>query len=161
MEFSINTLRNLNRHLQVTKMKTAMIAGILAIASFALAGPAFGICPYDLNCINNPYGAGNPYKVDGLMNPYSLYGSPYSNRSWTTPLQPNHRRYMTAKETIEADSVRTLFTPIQFQILSDVMEIHILMKPDASLWGRNSIQYGRVLHCSYTVTVEFGKFSWL
>ena len=66
-------------------MKTAMIAGILAITSFALAGPAFGICPYDLNCINNPYGAGNPYKVDGLMNPYSLYGSPYSNRSWTNP----------------------------------------------------------------------------
>ena len=62
-----------------------MIAGILAITSFALAGPAFGICPYDLNCINNPYGAGNPYKADGLMNPYSPYGSPYSNRSWTNP----------------------------------------------------------------------------
>ena len=74
-----------NRHLQVTKMKTAMIAGILAITLFALAGPAFGICPYDLNCINNPYGAGNPYKADGLMNPYSPYGSPYSNRSWTNP----------------------------------------------------------------------------
>ena len=75
----------LDRHLQVTKMKTAMIAGILVFTSFALAGQAFGICPYDLNCINNPYGAGNPYKVDGLMNPYSLYGSPYSNRSWTNP----------------------------------------------------------------------------
>ena len=85
MEFSIDTLGNLNRHLQVTKMKTAMIAGILAFTSFALAGQAFGICPYDLNCINNPYGAGNPHKVDGLMNPYSLYGSPYSNRSWTNP----------------------------------------------------------------------------
>ena len=66
-------------------MKTAMIAGKLAITSFALAGQAFGICPYDFNCINNPYGAGNPYKVDGLMNSYSLYGSPYSNRSWTDP----------------------------------------------------------------------------
>ena len=75
----------LDRHLQVTKMKTAMIAGILVFTSFALAGQAFGVCPYDLNCINNPYGAGNPYKVDGLMNPYSLYGSPYSNRSWTNP----------------------------------------------------------------------------
>ena len=85
MESSIDTLGKLNRYLQVTKMKTAMIAGILVFTSFALAGPAFGICPYDLNCINNPYGAGNPYKVDGLMNPYSLYGSPYSNRSWTNP----------------------------------------------------------------------------
>ena len=85
MEFSIDTLGILNRHLQESNMKTAMAAGILAIMSFAFAGPAFGICPYDLNCINNPYGAGNPYKVDGLMNPYSLYGSPYSNRSWTNP----------------------------------------------------------------------------
>ncbi len=109
-------------------MKTAIIAGVLVFASFACAGQAFGICPYYSNCINDLYGAGNPYKADGLMNPYSLYGSPYSNRSWTNPLQPNLRRYMTAKEAIEADSVRTLFTLIQFQILSDVIEIHILMK---------------------------------
>ena len=66
-------------------MKTAMIAGILVFTSFVFAGPAFGICPYDINCINNPYGAGNPYKADGLMNPYSPYGSPYSNRSWNNP----------------------------------------------------------------------------
>ena len=58
VEFSIDTLGNLNRHLQVTIMKTAMIAGILAITSFALSGQAYGVCPYDLNCINNPYGAG-------------------------------------------------------------------------------------------------------
>lgn len=47
------------------------------------------MCPYDTNCLNNPYGAGSPYKADGLMNPYSQYGSPYSNRSWTNPYATN------------------------------------------------------------------------
>jgi hypothetical protein len=42
-------------------------------------------CPYDPRCLNNPYGAGSPYKPDGLMNPYSRYGSPYSNQSHTNP----------------------------------------------------------------------------
>lgn len=42
-------------------------------------------CPYDPRCLNNPYGAGSPYKPDGLMNPYSPQGSQYSNQSWTNP----------------------------------------------------------------------------
>ena len=46
---------------------------------------SFAVCPYDLNCLDNPYGAGSPYKSDGLMNPYSQYGSPYSNKSWRNP----------------------------------------------------------------------------
>lgn len=40
---------------------------------------------YDPNSLSNPYGAGSPYKADGLMNPYSQYGSRYSNKSWTNP----------------------------------------------------------------------------
>jgi hypothetical protein len=40
---------------------------------------------YDPNSLANPYGAGSPYKADGLMNPYSQYGSPYSNKSWKNP----------------------------------------------------------------------------
>ena len=40
---------------------------------------------YDPNSLANPYGAGSPYKANGLMNPYSQYGSPYSNKSWTNP----------------------------------------------------------------------------
>jgi hypothetical protein len=46
---------------------------------------AFNVSRYDPASLANPYGAGNPYKGDGLMNPYSLYGSPYSNKSWTNP----------------------------------------------------------------------------
>ncbi|MCP9438303.1 MAG: hypothetical protein NHB36_00275 [Nitrospira sp.] len=51
----------------------------------ALPGIASAVCPYDPNCLNNPYGAGSRYKADGLMNPYSQYGSKYSNKSWTNP----------------------------------------------------------------------------
>jgi hypothetical protein len=46
---------------------------------------AFGVNRYDPNSLANPYGAGSPYKADGLMNPYSQYGSPYSNKSWRNP----------------------------------------------------------------------------
>lgn len=44
-----------------------------------------GCSQYDPNCLSNQYGAGSPYKADGLMNPYSQYGSKYSNKSWTNP----------------------------------------------------------------------------
>jgi hypothetical protein len=53
----------------------------LGVASTAAAQS----CPYDARCLNNPYGAGSPYKGDGLMNPYSQYGSPYSSKSWANP----------------------------------------------------------------------------
>ena len=58
---------------------------LIVISMLFIPTIAFAICPYDLNCLDNPYGAGSPYKSDGLMNPYSQYGSPYSNKSWTNP----------------------------------------------------------------------------
>lgn len=59
-----------------------------AISSFAMAQT----CPYDSRCLNNPYGAGSPYKANGLMNPYSQNGSTYSNKSWTNPYATNAPR---------------------------------------------------------------------
>lgn len=59
----------------------APIVGAIVFAAGAFAQN----CPYGQDCLDNPYGAGSPYKSDGLMNPYSQYGSPYSNRSWTNP----------------------------------------------------------------------------
>ena len=56
-----------------------------ALYILATITSAFAVCPYDPNCLNNPYGAGSPYKADGLMNPYSQNGSQYSNKSWTNP----------------------------------------------------------------------------
>ena len=47
--------------------------------------PSTSINQFDPNSLSNPYGAGSPYKTDGLMNPYSEYGSPYSNKSWKNP----------------------------------------------------------------------------
>ena len=63
-------------------MRNALGAFLLMLG---VAQPAHALCPYDPDCLNNPYGAGNPYKSDGLMNPYSEYGSPYSNKSWRNP----------------------------------------------------------------------------
>jgi hypothetical protein len=46
---------------------------------------ALNVNHYDPNSVQNPYGAGSPYKADGLMNPYSEYGSKYSDKSWNNP----------------------------------------------------------------------------
>jgi len=59
-----------------------------AAASYPVApGPSFSPSnnKYNPNSLANPYGAGSPYKADGLMNPYSQYGSQYSNKSWRNP----------------------------------------------------------------------------
>ena len=63
-------------------MKYSLSLGVFCWVAMASAQAA---CPYDPNCLNNPYGAGNPNKADGLMNPYSQYGSLYSNKSATNP----------------------------------------------------------------------------
>jgi hypothetical protein len=66
-----------------------MAARLLTLVALILGPAAYAACPYDPNCINNPYGAGNPHKPDGLMNPYSKYGSPYNSQSWTNPHATN------------------------------------------------------------------------
>ena len=40
---------------------------------------------YDSNSLSNPYGAGSKYKTDGLKNPFSKFGSAYSNTSAANP----------------------------------------------------------------------------
>ena len=68
-------------------MKTFLTVLLLLFASTAL-GQQLGTLrtnPFDPSSIHNPFGAGSPFKVDGLMNPYSPYGSRFSNRSWTNP----------------------------------------------------------------------------
>lgn len=54
-------------------------------SSTSFSAPTTSFGRYDPNSLSNPYGAGSPYKADGLMNPYSQYGSKYSNKSWTNP----------------------------------------------------------------------------
>lgn len=44
---------------------------------------------YHPKSLANPYGAGSPYKSDGLLNPYSHYGSKYSNKSWNNKYATN------------------------------------------------------------------------
>ncbi|MEI8574552.1 hypothetical protein J0667_21675 [Methylomonas sp. WH-1] len=64
-------------------IKKIFISTVFAAVGFPIMVSAE--CPYDPNCLDNPYGAGSPYKSDGLKNPYSEYGSPYSNKSHTNP----------------------------------------------------------------------------
>ena len=63
-------------------MRQIIIAFALVLSATSIS---FAECPYDANCLNNPYGAGSPYKPNGLMNPHSQNGSPYSNKSWRNP----------------------------------------------------------------------------
>ena len=72
-----------------------------------------GVNRYDPNSLANPYGAGSPYKADGLMNPYSQYGSRYSNKSWRNPYatdapklydQQGNYRGKLSKNQYDADS---------------------------------------------------------
>lgn len=69
----------------ITRNRRIICASLLAFALVLFSPAAFAACPYDYNCLDNPYGAGSPYKPDGLKNPYSKYGSPYSNKSTTNP----------------------------------------------------------------------------
>ena len=41
--------------------------------------------PYVPASTANPFGAGSPFKLDGINNPYSPYGSPFTNQSVTNP----------------------------------------------------------------------------
>ena len=71
-------------------MKThlACIALIFALAPAAAAQTYLGQLsanPYNPDSIANPYGAGSPYKADGVNNRYGVYGSPYSPKSATNP----------------------------------------------------------------------------
>jgi hypothetical protein len=45
----------------------------------------FGFCPLDLDCLNNPLGAGSPFAPNGINNPLSPLGNPYSDQSATNP----------------------------------------------------------------------------
>lgn len=65
-------------HSPLTKLSLTMI---LCLSS----GVTWAVCPFDQDCLDNPFGAGSPFKSDGLMNPYSEYGSRFSNKSWTNP----------------------------------------------------------------------------
>lgn len=55
------------------------------VASLVVTASAYGVCPYDPGCLNNTFGAGSPYRTDGLMNPHSQFGSKYSSKSWINP----------------------------------------------------------------------------
>jgi hypothetical protein len=50
--------------------------------------------PYNPYSTSNPFGAGSPFKLDGLNNPFSPFGSPFSNQSATNPLATDAPRLL-------------------------------------------------------------------
>jgi len=64
---------------------------LFAVSALTLCGGVASaqVCPYDPRCLDNPYGAGSPYKSDGFNNPYSKNGSPYSDTSPNNPYATN------------------------------------------------------------------------
>jgi len=44
--------------------------------------------------VSNSFGAGSPFKPDGLNNPFSPYGSPFSNQSATNPFATDAPRLL-------------------------------------------------------------------
>jgi hypothetical protein len=68
--------------------------------------------PFNPASTANPFAAGSSFKPDGPNNPFSLYGSPFSNQSATNPYAtdaPSEGCCLeTAKELISvADSIRS------------------------------------------------------
>lgn len=62
------------------------ILSYISVTASSFAQVKAGNCSkFDPDCIHNPYGAGSPYKSDGVNNPYSRQGSPYSNQSANNP----------------------------------------------------------------------------
>lgn len=88
------------------KIAVGLLAGLFSAAVYAA-------CPHDPACISNPHGAGNPYLADGIKNPYSQYGSPYSDKSVNNPFatdapklyQDGEYRGRLSTNRFEADSI--------------------------------------------------------
>ena len=50
--------------------------------------------PFNPASTANSFGAGSPFKPDGLNNPFSPYGSPFSNQSATNPFATDASRLL-------------------------------------------------------------------
>lgn len=81
--------RYASEHTKEIHMKTYAEKGLFFIVGLAISGVSIAACPYDQNCLNNPYGAGSRYAPNGINNPYSQYGSPYSDKSANNPYATN------------------------------------------------------------------------
>jgi hypothetical protein len=50
--------------------------------------------PFNPDSTSNPFGAGSAFKSDGINNPFSPYGSPYSNQSAPNPFTTDAPRLL-------------------------------------------------------------------
>jgi hypothetical protein len=106
------------------KMKKTLI---LAIYFFVLtASTSFAVCPYDPECLNNPYSAGSPYKADGINNPYSQYGNPYSNKSANSPYATDApKKEITVNQTIINAIQQKKLLSLSYDGIAPIVEPHV------------------------------------
>jgi hypothetical protein len=67
--------------------------------------------PFNPDFTANPFGAGSPFKSDGVSNSFSPFGSPFSNQSATNPLATDAPRLYVQQGNTAASSARTRTTP--------------------------------------------------
>ncbi|MBF2760790.1 MAG: hypothetical protein ISN28_11080 [Ectothiorhodospiraceae bacterium AqS1] len=70
--------------LKALALRALAIFSMLILSQIAAAQIHLGNIntnPYDPDSVDNPYGAGSPYRANSIRNTYGPYGSRYSNRS--------------------------------------------------------------------------------
>ena len=81
-------LENL-RFAQEAPMKTLPIMLLIILLSVATVNAEdlgnLSANPFDPDSTANPFGKGSPFAANGVNNPFSPYGSPFSNQSATNP----------------------------------------------------------------------------
>lgn len=58
--------------------------------------------PYYFESTSNPFGKGSPFMSNGINNPFSPYGSPFSNRSGTNAFATDAPRLYASRATTGA-----------------------------------------------------------
>jgi hypothetical protein len=95
-------------------MKSILLTLAIGVFVSLYATVGFAGCNrFDPNCISNPYGAGSPYKHDGLMNPHSQFGSLTATSRGATHTLQTHPDFMTAMVATVASLVQTPMIPTQ------------------------------------------------
>jgi len=72
--------------------------------------------PYNPDSTSNPFGAGSPFKSDGLNNPFSPYGSPFSNQSATNPYATDAPRLYDQQGQYRGKIKRLLSWPLNLPV---------------------------------------------
>ena len=91
----------------------SLVLGMFCSLSFGQSGSLADLNAnrYDINSLDNRYGAGSRYKIDGLNNPYSIYGSRYSNQSARNPHATSPPKIYSSSGTYHGEYSTSRYAP--------------------------------------------------